>query len=197
MSAARLTMNKTLGFLRCNMKTTNERLRNSACNAFVKPVLEYASPSQPVTSKRWDWECLQTGTEAARRAKQDYRRSVCLDTMVHAKASALANPRSWRTVEKINQSQNLRVRHLEVSPQSQLSSTSGQNPDTHQPIALGEPPNMYPWPHIWYAIPFYWTAYYETGRLSFHGPFQSGKAFLKKWPQHLPLAPMRSGSASF
>ena len=36
--------NKTLGFLRRNIKTTNERLKNAAFKAFVRPVLEYASP---------------------------------------------------------------------------------------------------------------------------------------------------------
>ena len=36
--------NKTLGFLKRNIKTTNERLGNTAYKAFVQPVLEYASP---------------------------------------------------------------------------------------------------------------------------------------------------------
>ena len=36
--------NKTLGFLRRNVKTTSERLKNAAYKAFVRPVLEYASP---------------------------------------------------------------------------------------------------------------------------------------------------------
>ena len=92
--------------------------------------------SQPVTSKHW--ECLQTGSQKGKTRLQKISVSGH-----HAKASALANLRSWRTAEKISQSQNLRVRHLEVPPQSQLSSaTSGQNPDPHQPIALGEPPNI-------------------------------------------------------
>ena len=35
---------QTLGFLRRNIKTMNERLKNAAYKAFVQPVLEYASP---------------------------------------------------------------------------------------------------------------------------------------------------------
>ena len=36
--------NKTLGFLRRNIKTTNKRLKNATYKACVRPVLEYVSP---------------------------------------------------------------------------------------------------------------------------------------------------------
>ena len=36
--------NQTLGFLRRNIKTNNKRLKEHAYNAFVRPILEYASP---------------------------------------------------------------------------------------------------------------------------------------------------------
>ena len=84
--------NKTLDFLRRNIKTTNQRLKNAAYKTFVRPVLEYASPVwDPFTAnnikalekvQRW----------AVRWVKQNYRRSACMDTM-HQQLH-------WPTLEK-------------------------------------------------------------------------------------------------
>ena len=84
--------NKTLGFLRCNIKTTNERLKNVAYKAFVQPVLEYASPVwDPFIANNINaLENVQR--RAARWVKQDYRRSACVDTM--------RQQLHWPTLEK-------------------------------------------------------------------------------------------------
>ena len=73
--------NKTLDFLRRNIKTTNQRLKNAAYKTFVRPVLEYASPVwDPFTAN--NIKALEkVQRQAVGWVKQNYRRSACEDTM--------------------------------------------------------------------------------------------------------------------
>ena len=73
--------NKTLGFLRRNIKTINERIENAAYKTFVRPVLEYASPVWDPSTANNIKALQKVQRRAARWVKQDYRRSACVDTM--------------------------------------------------------------------------------------------------------------------
>ena len=73
--------NKTLGFLRRNIKTINERLKNAAYKTFVRPVLEYASPVWDRFTANNIKALEKVQRRAVRWVKQDYRRSARVDTM--------------------------------------------------------------------------------------------------------------------
>ena len=73
--------NKTLGFLRRNIKITDERLKNAAYKAFVRPVIEYASPVWDSFTANNIKALEKIQRRAARWVKRDYRRSACVDTM--------------------------------------------------------------------------------------------------------------------
>ena len=63
--------NKTLGFLRRNIKTSNERLKNAAYQVIVRPVLGYVSPVwDPFTDNIKALEKVQR--QAVRWVKQNY-----------------------------------------------------------------------------------------------------------------------------
>ena len=130
--------NKTLGFLRRNSKTLNERLKNAAYKTFVRPVLEYASPVwDPSTANN-----IKALEKVQRRAvgwvKQDYRRSARVDT--------LRQQLLWRKAAKASTPHRL----LQVPPR----------PHTHLvktlPFKIRPPQENHPahsQPHLRHSIP--------------------------------------------
>jgi len=68
--------NKTMGFLRRNLKTRNKRVKERAYKALVRPLLEYASPVwDPVNNNSVD-SIEKVQRRAARWVSQDYRQST-------------------------------------------------------------------------------------------------------------------------
>ena len=86
--------NKTLGFLRRNIKITDERLKNAAYKAFVRPVIEYASPVwDSFTANNIKYQGTGKDSEAGSKMGEKglQKISVCGH---HARITASANTRA-------------------------------------------------------------------------------------------------------
>ena len=84
--------NRTLGFIKRNIKTKNRKIRETAYNTFVRPTLEYAAPIWDPHTKRNVLQLEKVQRRAARwtTSNFDYRSSV----------TALLQELGWRTLEK-------------------------------------------------------------------------------------------------
>ena len=85
--------NRTLGYIRRNIKTKNQKVRETAYNKLVRPQLEYSAPVWDPSSKdikRHQLEKIQRRTARWTTSNYDSRSSV----------SAMLNQLGWRTLEQ-------------------------------------------------------------------------------------------------
>ena len=84
--------NRTLGYIRRNIKTKNQKVRETAYNTLVRPQLEYSAPVwDPSTKdKRLQLENIQKRAARWTTSNYDTRSSV----------SAMLNQLGWRTLEQ-------------------------------------------------------------------------------------------------
>ena len=84
--------NRTLHFIQRNIKTKNQKVRETAYNTLVRPQLEYAAPVWDPYFKEKILQLEKVQRRAARRTTSsfDYRSSV----------TAIVNDLGWRTLEQ-------------------------------------------------------------------------------------------------
>ena len=84
--------NRTLGYIRRNIKTKNQKVRETAYNTLVRPQLEYSAPVWDPSSKdkRLQLEKIQRRAACWTTSNYDTRSSV----------TAMLNQLGWRTLEQ-------------------------------------------------------------------------------------------------
>ena len=121
---------------------------------------------------------------AVRWVKQDYSTSSIEDQCV------------WTTCENNCTGSGRKQAHSHLTTlELQVPPWSHPHQIKHCPSPANRPRrttwNHLTYPDLMYDIPSHQTELYRQKTF-----FQSGTAFLKKWPQHPPLAPLRPGSVS-
>ena len=84
--------NRTLGYIRRNIKTKNQKVRETAYNTLVRPQLEYSAPVWDPSSKDKRHQLEKIQRMAARWTTSNY------DT--RSSVSAMLNQQGWRTLKQ-------------------------------------------------------------------------------------------------
>ena len=84
--------NRTLGYIRRNIKTKNQKMRETAYNTLVHPQLEYSAPVWDPSSKDKRLQLEKIQRRAARWTTSNY------DT--RSSVTAMLNQLGWRTLEQ-------------------------------------------------------------------------------------------------
>ena len=84
--------NQTLGYIRRNIKTKNQKVRETAYNTLVRPQLEYSAPVWDPSSKDKRLQLEKIQRRAARWTTSNY------DT--RSSVTAMLNQLGWRTLEQ-------------------------------------------------------------------------------------------------
>ena len=84
--------NRTLGYIRRNIKTKNQKVRETAYNTLVRPQLEYSAPVWDPSSKDKRLQLEKIQRRAARWTTSNY------DT--RSSVTAMLNQLGWRTLEQ-------------------------------------------------------------------------------------------------
>lgn len=165
-----------MGFLRQNIKITNERLKNAAYKTSLQPVPEYASPV---------WDPFTANNIKALEKFQKTTKDLCVDTM--------QKQLHWPTLGQHRKQACLttvyKFHHGLIHTESKHCPSS-----TNCPRRTTQHIYIYTILYIYIPMTSHMT-YHSTGqltyrRLSFLEPSHSETAFHKKGPQHPSLAPL-------
>ena len=111
--------NRTLGYIKINIKTKNTKVRETAYNTLVRPQLEYAAPIwDPYTKvKIHQLEKIQRRTARWTTNNYDYRSSV----------TAMLDQLGWRTLEQRQADERLCLFYKIIHTSPRLHTTHTQS----------------------------------------------------------------------